>query len=139
MAKFGRRSMSRLEGVHPLLVDWAFSVVRIIDCSVVSGVRSLTTQAEYVAAGASQTMQSYHLIQGDGYGHALDLAPYPIDWDKLRSFDLLAGIGLAVAHQMGLPITWGGDWNKNMDVYDNNFDDIGHFQIETIYVPGVTT
>jgi peptidoglycan L-alanyl-D-glutamate endopeptidase CwlK len=131
--------MERLHGVHPLLVDWALRVVSVMDCTVVSGVRSLTTQAQYVAVGASQTMKSRHLVQEDGYGHAIDLAPYPIDWDKLRSFDILAGVGLAVAHDMGIPVTWGGDWNRDMDVYDNEFNDLGHFQIEIPYIPGVTT
>jgi peptidoglycan L-alanyl-D-glutamate endopeptidase CwlK len=82
-------------------------------------------------------MKSYHLIQEDGYGHAVDLAPYPIDWDRLRSFDLLAGVGIGVASEMGILkyMTWGGDWNRNMDVYDNDFNDLGHFQIEKSYLP----
>ena len=127
--------MSLLEGIHPLLVDWALRVVTIYDCSVVSGVRDLTTQAQYVATGASRTMKSKHLIQTDSYGHAIDLAPYPIDWDRLRSFDVLGGVGIAIAHEMGIPITWGGDWDRDTDVYDQDFNDLGHFQIEVSYIP----
>jgi len=130
MAKYSKRSMDRLEGVHPLLVDWAFELVTVMDCTVVSGVRSLTTQRQYVATGASKTMKSKHLEQSDGYGHALDLAPYPIDWDRLRSFDLLAGIGLGLAFKMGIHIRWGGDWSQDMDVYDQSFNDVGHFEIQ---------
>lgn len=133
MPKFGSTSMERLDGVHPLLVDCAFRVVTVIDCSVVSGVRSLTTQRQYVATGASKTMDSKHLIQPDGYGHALDLAPYPIDWKKLRSFDILAGVVFGIAFEMGIKIRWGGDWNMNMDVYDNEFNDLGHFEIIEAY------
>ena len=129
MAKYGKRSMERLEGVHPLLVDWAFEVVAVMDNSVVCGVRSLTTQRQYVATGASKTMNSKHLIQDDGYGHALDLAPYPIDWDKLRSFDVLAGVGLGIAYKMGITIRWGGDWDRDLDVYDQSFNDVGHFEL----------
>ena len=134
MAKFGRTSMERLEGVHPLLVDLAFEVVTVMDCSVISGVRSLTTQQQYVATGASKTMNSMHLIQGDGYGHAIDLAPYPIDWDKLRSFDVLAGVLLGIAAKMNIKIRWGGDWSQDMDVYDQTFNDVGHFEIQTAYM-----
>ena len=130
MARFGKRSIERLEGVHPLLVDWCFELVTIMDCSVISGVRSLTTQREYVALGVSKTMNSKHLIQSDGYGHAVDLAPYPIDWNKLRSFDLLAGVGLGLAAKMGIKIRWGGDWSQDMDVYDQSFHDTGHFEIQ---------
>ena len=70
MARYGRKSMANLEGVHPLLVDWALRLVVIIDNSVIDGVRDLTTQREYVALGVSKTMKSRHLMQDDGYGHA---------------------------------------------------------------------
>ena len=133
MARFGKRSMRNLEGVHPLLVDWALELVTIMDCSVVSGVRDMTTQRQYVSLGVSKTMNSMHLIQPDGYGHAVDLAPYPIKWERTRSFDLLAGIGLGLAFKMGIKIRWGGDFNQNMDVYDENLNDLGHFEIKQAY------
>jgi len=134
MAMFGKKSMERLEGVHPLLVDWALELVVVMDCTVVSGVRDMTTQREYVALGVSKTMNSMHLVQPDGYGHAVDLAPYPIKWERTRSFDLLAGVGLGLAHKMGLLIRWGGDWDQDMDVYDQKFNDIGHFEIKQEYI-----
>ena len=42
---------------------------------------------------------------------------------------LFAGFVLGVAHEMGIPIRWGGDWNGNWDTADNNFDDFWHFEI----------
>jgi len=129
VARFGKVSMQRLEGIHPLLVDFAFRVVTIMDCTVVSGVRTLATQRQYVASGASKTMDSYHLIQSDGYGHAVDLAPYPIDWDDLNRFYALYGVGLAVAHEMGIPVTWGGDWDSDGKFDDQTFFDLPHWQI----------
>ena len=133
MPRFGKRSMANLEDVHPLLVDWALELVTIMDCSVISGVRDLTTQREYVSLGVSKTMNSMHLIQPDGYGHAVDLAPYPIKLERTRSFDLLAGIGLGLAFKMGIKIRWGGDWDQDMDVYDQRFNDLGHFEIKQAY------
>jgi peptidoglycan L-alanyl-D-glutamate endopeptidase CwlK len=103
----------------------------VFDHSVVSGVRGLTTQREYVALGVSKTMDSMHIIQPDGYGHALDLAPYPIDWSDTRRFDLLAGYGLMLAHEMGIPIRWGGDWDRDTQVKDQKFNDLGHFELHT--------
>ena len=129
MARFGKRSMDNLEGVHPLLVDWALELVTIMDCSVVSGVRTLTEQRELVAQGMSKTMNSKHIVQPNGYGEALDLAPYPIDWNNTRSFDVLAGVGLGLAFKMGIPIRWGGDWDRDMDVTDQSFNDTGHFEM----------
>ena len=131
MARYGKRSMSRLDGVHPLLVDWSLRLVSVFDNSVISGVRDLTTQREYVALGVSKTMNSKHLIQPGGYGEALDLAPYPVDWSDTRRFDLLAGYGLMLAHEMGIPIRWGGDWDRDTQVKDQTFHDLGHFEVYT--------
>ena len=134
MARYGRKSMRNLEGVHPLLVDWALELVTIMDNSVIDGVRDLTTQRQYVALGVSKTMDSKHLIQGDGYGHALDLAPYPVDWSDHRRFYILAGIGLGLAAKMRLPIVWGGRWNVDDEQFKvPDFNDMGHFQIMSDY------
>ena len=136
MARYGRQSMAHLEGVHPLLVDWALELVVVMDNKVVSGVRDMSTQREYVAIGVSQTMDSFHLVQPDGYGHALDLAPYPVDWSDHRRFYILAGLGLGIAFKMGISLTWGGRWNPDDDQFKlPGFNDIGHFQINTDYIP----
>ena len=134
MAKFGKRSMSRLEGVHPTLVDWCFRVVTIMDCSVIYGVRDMTQQRHMVAIGASQTMASMHLVQdATGYGHAVDLMPYPMkDWEYLTPFHVLGGVGLAVAHEMGLKdiIRWGGAWRGGTNINkEGEFQDLMHFEI----------
>ena len=130
MAKFSRTSIEFMEGVHPLLVDWAFELVSIMDCKVVSGVRDRTTQREYVALGVSETVDSKHLIQPDGYGHALDLAPYPVDWDDTRRFGILGGAGIALAKKMDIPIRWGGRWNRKDEQFKMpGFNDMGHFEI----------
>ena len=133
MARYGRRSMANLEGVHPLLVDWALELVTIMDNKVVDGVRDLTTQQEYVALGVSKTVDSKHLIQPDGYGHALDLAPYPVDWSDHRRFYILAGVGLGLAAKMGLPIIWGGNWSQSDRFEIPDFNDLGHYQIMQDY------
>ena len=135
MPRFGKRSMANLEGVHPLLVDWAFRLVTKFDITVSSGVRDLTTQRQYVASGASKTMNSMHLLQTDGYGHAIDIAPYPINYKRTRNFDIMAGIGLCLSWEMDVPIRWGGDWDRDLDPYDQSFNDTGHFEL---YTPEIT-
>jgi len=134
MAKFGKKSMERLEGVHPRLVDWAFRVVTAFDCTVIYGVRTEEEQRHMVSIGASKTMKSYHLVQDTGWGHAIDLAPYPIDWNDLRSFWVLGGVGIAIASEMGIPITWGRDWDGDRDWDDQSFDDYVHFQVPRDYM-----
>ena len=106
--------------------------------SYLSLYRDLTTQAEYVRIGASKTMNSKHLIQQDGYGWAVELAHYPIDYDDLRRFYILAGVGIGLAAKMGVPIRWGGRWNVDDDQFKLPvFNDAGHFEIQTGYQPGL--
>lgn len=124
--KLSQRSLSRLAGVHPDLVD----VVKLaiertqVDFTVVEGVRTVAQQREYVAKGVSQTMNSYHLPQADGLGHAVDLAPLiggAIPWDDWSQFKYLADVVKECADELGVPVEWGGDWKT--------FKDGPHFQI----------
>ena len=125
MAKFGRTSLARLEGVDYRLQDLAHRVVLIHhDCSVVYGLRSEAEQAKLVEEGLSKTMDSRHLT-----GHAIDLAPYPIDWKNIKRFYYFSGIVVAVAREMGIPLRFGGDWDSDNDLDDQTFMDLVHFEI----------
>jgi len=44
-------------------------------------------------------------------------------------FTYFAGYVVGIAYQMGLKIRWGGDWDMDTQVKDNNFDDLPHFEI----------
>jgi peptidoglycan L-alanyl-D-glutamate endopeptidase CwlK len=100
----------RLAGVHPDLVR----VVRRAAeggamFRVIEGMRTTARQAELVAKGASQTMNSRHLT-----GHAVDLAPIvgaDISWTWTHFFPLADAIAHA-ARAEGVPIIWGGAWGR---------------------------
>ena len=68
--KLSKRSMGRLEGVHPDLVEVITeSIKRVpIDFGISEGMRTVDRQKQLVASGASTTMNSRHLT-----GHALSL------------------------------------------------------------------
>ena len=74
---FGNRSKNKLTGVHPDLIRVVEKVMdlQVMDFSVNEGVRTLDRQKDLVARGVSKTMRSKHLIQADGYAHAVDLYP----------------------------------------------------------------
>ena len=95
-----------------------------MDISLIEGKRSLDRQKELMKLGSTKTLDSKHIS-----GEAVDLAPYPIDWDKRENFIYVAGIVKGIAYNRGIPITWGGDWNRNHDLSDNSFDDLVHFEL----------
>ena len=130
MPKLGRRSKSRLKGVDSKLVNVLNEVCKYFDITVIEGLRSQKRQNELVAQGKSKTKFGKHV-----WGKAVDIAPYPIDWDARDDFHYLGGFVLATATSMGVKIRWGGDWNASSlfkgqrTTKDNNFDDLVHFEL----------
>ncbi|WP_241130682.1 M15 family metallopeptidase [Achromobacter xylosoxidans] len=122
MSKFNlsARSLQRLAGVHPALVEVVkLAIARTpVDLTVVEGLRTAERQRELVAKGASQTQNSLHLKQADGYGHAVDLAPLvggAIPWDDWPKFRGLAAVVKICAAELATPVEWGGDWKTLKD------------------------
>lgn len=76
--RFSQRSLDRLDGVHPDLIRVAKRAIEITpyDFGITQGVRTIEEQEQLVADGKSQTMNSRHLVQDDGYSHAIDIAVY---------------------------------------------------------------
>lgn len=114
------RSLQRLDGVHPRLVEIVKLAIQrtTVDFTVVEGVRTAERQRELVAQGASQTQNSLHLKQQDGFGHAVDLAPLvdgAIPWNDWEQFRRLADVVKACAVELGTPVEWGGDWKSLKD------------------------
>ncbi|MEN4919453.1 M15 family metallopeptidase [Achromobacter spanius] len=114
------RSLQRLEGVHPQLVEVVKLAIQrtAVDFTVVEGLRTPERQRELVAAGKSRTMNGLHLRQADGYGHAVDLAPLvggAIPWNEWARFKDLAEVVKACAADLGVPVEWGGDWKTLKD------------------------
>ena len=114
MFKLSNRSLDKLEGVNPLLVDTVKRAIQLskVDFGVIYGVRSLAEQEKLYKAGRSQTMKSRHLIQEDGTSHAVDLMAYDGNnpsWDIVM-YDDIADAMKAAALKTGASIRWGAAW-----------------------------
>ena len=119
--KLSQRSLSKLVGVHPKLVE----VVKLaitkspLDFSISEGLRTVERQKELVAQKKSQTMKSRHLV-----GEAVDICVLldgKANWD-FDNYRIVANVFKDCAAELGIKITWGGDWTS--------FKDGPHFQIE---------
>ena len=114
MFKLSNRSLEKLEGVNPVLVDTVKRAIQLskVDFGVIYGVRSLAEQEKLYKAGRSQTMKSRHLIQDDGTSHAVDLMAYDGNnpsWDIVM-YDDIADAMKAAAKETGAKIGWGAAW-----------------------------
>ena len=124
MPRFGKRSQKRLKGVNTKLVNVLNSLIKIMDVTIIEGVRSKERQAELLEKGATKVKYSRHME-----GKAVDLAPYPIDWEDRERFHYMGGMIRGIGHQMGVKIRWGGDWDSDGEIADNSFDDLVHVEI----------
>lgn len=113
----------RLNGVHPKLVAVVEYAGNNFDCFTVSeGLRTIERQKELLAAGKSTTMNSKHIKQADGFGHAVDLYPIKNGAIDSNGYDNLAKVLKSSAAKLGITIEWGGDWKS--------FIDKPHYQIK---------
>lgn len=116
--QLGPASRKEMEGVHPRL---AAVVGRSIastaqDFTVHDGLRTEAEQRDYVRRGVSKTMNSKHMRQADGYGHAVDLVPYingKLRWEWKPIFHIAAAVRRA-ALELGVPLIWGGVWDRKL-------------------------
>ena len=115
----GTRSKQNLSGVHPDLVAVVKLAITITeqDFTVIEGIRNINRQRELVKAGKSTTMNSRHIT-----GHAVDMVPWPVDWNDLERFEVMAEAMKQAAGELDIPIVWGGDWKS--------FYDAPHFELD---------
>ena len=126
MFKLGKRSIERLQGVHPDLVRVVERAIDLtpVDFTVLEGLRSPERQQTLVASGASQTLNSRHIT-----GHAVDLGAWvdnQVDW-SWPMYTKIANAMKAAANELGVSIVWGGDWRT--------FKDGPHFELDRRYYP----
>ena len=102
------------------------------DIKIIYGKRTMSEQQKLYETGFSRTMNSKHLEQDDGYAHAVDIAPYPIDWNDTKRFYWMGGMMRVIADKHlpeGWKLRWGGNWSMNEDLNDQTFMDLGHFEV----------
>ena len=124
MPKFGKRSKERLRGIDARLVSVLNELVKIMDVTIIEGLRSEQRQEKLLKEGSTKTKFSKHIT-----GKAVDLAPYPIDWNDRDRFHYMGGMIRGIAKQLNVPVRWGGDWDGDGETKDNRFDDLVHVEI----------
>jgi peptidoglycan L-alanyl-D-glutamate endopeptidase CwlK len=129
MPKFGKRSKERLATCDERLQKIFNEVIKYVDCSVLEGNRSEERQNKLYEEG--KTKVKFPNGRHNRYPSlAVDVTPYPVDWEDRERQTLFAGFVLGVANQMGIKVRWGGDWDQDFQVQDNKFDDFPHFEVK---------
>ena len=149
--QFSKVSKSRQNGLHPTLnkiLDRAISISSI-DFMIIEGVRSDEqcyinygkgrTASQCKAKGvpakyakpsvAKVTWLNNPLSSKHVTGHAVDLVPYPVDWEDATKFDKVAKAMFAAAKELGVSIRWGADWDNDGNYREKGEYDSPHFEL----------
>lgn len=128
MYKFGRKSYERSLTCDPRLQDILNEAIKIIDFSVLCGHRGETEQNKAFNEGRSKLKwpQSKH---NSLPSMAVDIAPYPINWDDTERFAHLIGIVRGIAAMKGYKLRVGIDWDNDGDIRDHSFMDYPHIEL----------
>lgn len=152
------KSRSKLDGVHPDMVRVVLRAAALAapdeDFMVLEGVRSREqmmvnygkgrTASQLAAKGIpakfakpgeakvtwlNNPFASNHRVQADGFSHAVDLAPWPINWSDNARFTKLAKLMFRAAALEKVHIRWGRDWNENGRYEEKGETDGPHFEL----------
>ena len=128
MPYFGKSSKRRLATCDERLQKVFNEVIKYVDCSVLEGHRDGERQDKLFEEG--KTKVKFPMGRHNSSpSRAVDVTPYPVDWDDRERQTLFAGFVLGIANSMDIKLRWGGDWDMDFQVMDNRFDDFPHFEI----------
>lgn len=145
MAEFGQRSQRVLATLDVRLQEFLrYAILLDRDFSVIEGYRGEALQESYFDKGLTQLHYPNSLHnktdpEGKPASLAVHLLPYPFDgsiWNDRERLSYFAGwilsagaIYFSQTHPEVERMTWGGDWDYDGFVHDNNFDDLTHFEL----------
>lgn len=123
--KFSGASLQKLADVHPDLSRLAKRVIARsrIDFGIAEGARSPERQAELLKEKKTTTLNSLHLIQDDGFAHAIDITPF-VNGKFTTSEKYYRPIIQAFVTEsilLGVQVEFGALWK--------DFFDAGHIQL----------
>ena len=128
MPQFGNASRRRLQTCDARLRRVFEEVVKHCDCTVLCGHRGQEEQDKAYEEGRSKVRWP-NGKHNSNPSRAIDVAPYPIDWENLDRFYYFSGYVMNEARHQGVKLRWGGDWDSDTEVSDNSFNDLVHFEL----------
>ena len=135
--------MQRLQGIKPELQHLAQVALSRspVDFGIpqFGGLRTTEDQKYLYAQGRTRqgdiitSKDGVYKISAHQLGNAFDVYAYiqgkGASWDP-RYLCLIAGVILATASELNIPIIWGGNWDGDGEIIDDQgFVDLPHFQL----------
>ena len=127
------RSLAKLEGVDKRLVAVVKRAIQLTtqDFAVLEGLRSQERQDELYAQGRTKPgpIVTWVKVGTHTNGTAVDLVPYPVDWNDLSKFDAISRAMFKAADELNVAIRWGADWDMDGKPREKGESDSPHFEL----------
>ena len=132
MPSFSNASLTALDSCDERLQALFFEVVGHFDCKILEGARGKARQNRMFGEGKSRHVwpDGNHNCPDGEPSRAVDVAPWPIEWDDHARFYAFGGYVKGVAMRMGISIRCGMDWDGDWSFKDQTFHDLGHFELK---------
>lgn len=130
MPQFSKQSLERLATCHPRIQEVLNEAILYYDFAILYGHRGKEEQDKAVLEKKSTKVwpTSKH---NSLPSMAVDVAPYPIDWNDLARFALLVGFIIGLARKRGLHFRSGLDWDDDGNIKEHSLIDGPHIE----YIP----
>ena len=132
-----KRSLASLEGVDARLVSVAKRAIQITkqDFVIIEGLRTREQMMINYGKGRTSAQLAVHGIpakyaqpklakvtwlnnpfaSNHASGKAIDVVPYPVDWNDIGKFRTIYEAFQKAADELGVKIKWGGHFQKSKD------------------------
>lgn len=129
MPVFGVESKRHFDTLHPDLQKVLAEAIKYIDFSITCGFRNQLDQDRAFAEGKSK-LKWPNGEHNQMPSRAVDVAPYPINWNDAEAFTLLSGIIYGIACTMGVQLRIGADWDGDFNTLEHSFKDRPHLELK---------
>jgi hypothetical protein len=120
-------------------------VITSYNCSIEAGARSVEDELAAISSGHSKLTdpwKSKHVVGPQRpLALAIDAAPFPVVWPDAKTMPIaryahavgrfyhFASFVQQRAIALDIKIRWGGDWDVDLDFFEQTFDDLDHFEL----------
>jgi peptidoglycan L-alanyl-D-glutamate endopeptidase CwlK len=154
---FGARSLKNMEGLHPDVIrvlnvaiastEQDFMVLegsvrtreqmcinygkgRTASQCTAKGVPAIYAKPnERKVTWLRNPFASKHALQVDGFSHAVDIVPFPVDWNDISKFDAMGKAMIDAAKLIKVGMRWGADWDQDGKLREKGETDSPHFEL----------
>ena len=120
MYKFGKKSLEKLSECHDDLQKIAHELIKEMNVTVLCGYRNEEEQNKAFSNGFSR-LQYPNSKHNKKPSMAMDIAPYPVDWNDIHEFIKMCDIIEDIAKDLNIKIRLGRDFS---------FKDYPHIELE---------